>query len=236
MTITQTAPSDPDTSPVLRPRRGLAPLAAATGCVAAAIALAVAAVRTRAGQEFDQELMLMLSLRGGIAGQLAEAMTSSGIVVFALACVTVAIVAACLRPVRGAIPGILVMFVGANLTTQTVKHLLARPDLIAGASGLNSFPSGHATLACGAVCALLLAPPTWLTSLTLPPAAVGATLIGVGVIAAGWHRPSDVVGAALVAAAWTLAVTGVLRLARRSGSPADSGGRTRRSFAPETAG
>ncbi|WP_164987407.1 phosphatase PAP2 family protein [Propioniciclava flava] len=93
----------------------------------------------------------------------------------------------------------------------------------------NSFPSGHAALAWGATCALVLAPRTWLRGLALPVAAVGSLLISIGVVAAGWHRPSDVLGAALLAAAWGWGVHGLTLL---GGRPSGSGRRGRRWATP----
>src|SRR5699024_1991314 len=66
----------------------------------------------------------------------------------------------------------------------------------------NSFPSGHTTLAATAMIALVLA--AGRARLVLAPlGAVWATAVGVGTLVAGWHRPSDVIGAMAVVAAWT---------------------------------
>lgn len=98
-----------------------------------------------------------------------------------------------------------VLICGANLTTQLLKHSIVRPEYgidpdraFAG----NSFPSGHTTVAASVALALVLA---------LPPAARGlggvlggayAAIVGIGTLSAGWHRPSDAIGAYLVAGGW----------------------------------
>lgn len=92
------------------------------------------------------------------------------------------------------------------LTTEVLKHwVLERPDLLARTIYRNSFPSGHVTVAFSVgVAATLVVPPR----LRRPAAALtvlyGAA-IGIAVVAAGWHRPSDVVGAYLIVIAWAAA-------------------------------
>jgi len=99
------------------------------------------------------------------------------------------------------------VIVGAVCTTEVLKHwVLERPDLILRPLYRNSFPSGHATVAFSVgVAATLVVPPR-----LRRPAALLAVLyaggIGVAVVAAGWHRPSDVVGAYLATTAWAAAV------------------------------
>jgi membrane-associated phospholipid phosphatase len=95
------------------------------------------------------------------------------------------------------------VIIGAVCTTEVLKHwLLERPDLLARTLYRNSFPSGHTTVASAVgVAATLVVPPRW----RRPMAALAvlyAGAIGVAVVAAGWHRPSDVVGAYLVTTAW----------------------------------
>lgn len=99
------------------------------------------------------------------------------------------------------------VIVGAVLTTEVLKHwLLERPDLLAGPLYRNSFPSGHTTVAFSVGIAATLVVPPWLRRPTAVLAVLYAGAIGVAVIAAGWHRPSDVVGAYLLTVAWAAAV------------------------------
>lgn len=87
----------------------------------------------------------------------------------------------------------------ALLSTEILKHvLLGRPPLVASIIQDNSYPSGHSTVGMAVgVAAMLVVPPRLRTSTALGAAFVGAAF-GVAVVAAGWHRPSDVVGAYLV--------------------------------------
>lgn len=113
------------------------------------------------------------------------------------------------------------IILGANATTELVKHLVAAPRpgwlFWDGRSPLRatSWPSGHST----AVMSLVLA-----SMLTVPPrlrpavAALGGCLaIGVGysLLATGRHYPSDVIGGFLVATTWTLLTVATLRVANR---------------------
>ncbi len=119
------------------------------------------------------------------------------IAILAAACLGLA---ALRRHGRAAVAALLVI-VGANVTTQVLKHVvLERPDLGHGIH--NSLPSGHVTVVASAVAALLIVAPA---AARAPIAGVGtfATgLTGLSTIVAGWHRPSDVVTALLVCLGW----------------------------------
>jgi membrane-associated phospholipid phosphatase len=112
-----------------------------------------------------------------------------------------------------------VMVVGANLTTQVLKHsLLSRPLLIpGGVLHPNSYPSGHATAAASlAVAVFLVVPHRWRA-----PTALGTTIaaaaFGTATVVVGWHRPSDVIGAWFVVGAWAALSTAILLAIRGSG-------------------
>ncbi len=120
-----------------------------------------------------------------------------------------------------------VLFVGANVTTQFLKPLLAAPRQ-AGWLPDGIWPSGHMTAATSlALCVVLVAPPL------LRPYAVGAGTLGVvaaaySIVLIGSHYPSDVVGGMFVAGAWTaLVIAGLEAAAQRwpAGDPASVAGR-----------
>lgn len=93
---------------------------------------------------------------------------------------------------------------GANLTTQLLKPFLSRLDpLEAEASRIpGTFPSGHATVAMSLALAAVLVSPPGLRLLVAVTGAGYALLVGVALLALGWHYPSDVAGGYLVAAIW----------------------------------
>jgi len=128
---------------------------------------------------------------------------------------------------------ILVILIGANASTEVLKHLLAAsrpaplPDaLVAITKG--SFPSGHATAAMSlALCCVIAASARWRPWI----AALGATFtvaVSYSFLSLGWHYPSDVCAGYLVATTWTLlGIAGLLAVERRRvPGPADG---TRRS-------
>jgi membrane-associated phospholipid phosphatase len=123
--------------------------------------------------------------------------------------------------IRGGWPlgiGLGVMILGANVTTQALKRVIfTRPSItdqgeLAGVG--NSLPSGHTTVAMTiAVATLLVSPPRlrpWLGGI----ASTYAALVGAATVSAGWHRPSDVIAATLVAIGWGALVGAALILLR----------------------
>jgi membrane-associated phospholipid phosphatase len=109
--------------------------------------------------------------------------------------------------------GVLIVIVGANLTTQLAKTvLLDRMDQLDGLFYplSNSFPSGHATVAASlAVGLLLVVPPVLRVPIAIPSSLLVA-LVGVGTLALGWHRMADAIGGTLVATSWAAGVGAVL--------------------------
>ena len=109
--------------------------------------------------------------------------------------------------------------VGANITTQILKdYILTRPNLGVTTGAGNSLPSGHTTVAVTLSLALIVVAPQWFRS---PAAWIGwawTSLMGVSVMMEGWHRPSDVITAALIAGAWALALSPIERRPRHGAS------------------
>lgn len=98
------------------------------------------------------------------------------------------------------------VFVFANVSTQLLKLVLSHPRL-QGALGASypieiSYPSGHTTGAVSIGFAIwVTAPPRWRGWAALFGLAYGAA-VGLGVVLAGWHFVSDVIGAILVVGFW----------------------------------
>jgi hypothetical protein len=117
--------------------------------------------------------------------------------------------------------GVIVAVGGSILTTEVLKHTLTRPVTEQPTSiPFNSYPSGHATIGISLALGLVLVTAhhwRWLASIG---AAIVAVAFGTGVLTTGWHRPSDALGAFLVALAWFSAVAAVLVAWRGRGDPA----------------
>jgi hypothetical protein len=114
-----------------------------------------------------------------------------------------------------------VTVVGTDLLRTVVLH---RPDLVRSDSlyPFNTFPSGHtATAISCALAVVVLSPPAW-RGLAAVVAGSYAWFTASAVQTAGWHRPSDAIGAAFLGFA-AIAISAALVAQRR---PIGSGRRT----------
>ena len=206
--------------------RLLGALLASAASIAACWALAKAAVHTARGQRLDQLVLTAAQNDTGPMTRIVFPVLNTVTVPVIVAAILVAVVLALLQRRASMVVHLVVLVAGAAATTQVVKHLVI--DRTALAPGLdvtpNSFPSGHTTLAAAVAIALMLASPRHIRSLVALLGAAWTAVAGIGTIAGGWHRPSDVLGALLVVGAWTflvLAVDAVLAMIRaRAPEPA----------------
>ncbi|MGH8985764.1 MAG: phosphatase PAP2 family protein [Acidimicrobiia bacterium] len=187
-------------------------------CALLVVALYVVFVRTRVGQRIDDAA---LDGRATLAADdvqdaddLLQTISLSSVALLGGAVVLVGLA-------RGGLPlaGAAVMVLGgANVATQAMKEVLARPDLITGENHLgigNTLPSGHTTVAMSiAIAALIVAPRRYRGPIALVGVAY-AGAVGVAVLTAGWHRPSDTVAAFAMVIAWGAAAAAVLVAAER---------------------
>lgn len=123
------------------------------------------------------------------------------------AAIPVLVAAARRRPRIAAAVGIILL--GANVTTQLLKPLLAEPraaSLLGGVSPVSaaSWPSGHATAAMSLALCSVMAAPSRLRPFLAALGAAFAVAVSYSFLTLGWHYPSDVFGGFLVAATWTL--------------------------------
>lgn len=126
------------------------------------------------------------------------------------------------RPRYAAVMTVIVL--GANLTTQLLKPLLAAPRP-SGVSSLYidaaSWPSGHATAAMTLVLCAVLAAPARYRPVVGAAMAAFAIAVCYSFLELHWHYPSDVLGGFLVASVWGLA--GASYLFARDPRPALAG-------------
>ena len=193
------------------------PVAAALGLLAALCALAAGAlfavaVHTSEGQRIDDlarggEALTAFPRAHAATERLLETISVSSLLLFGGGIMAFALVRG--RPWLAAGAGVAV--VGANLTTQALKARFDRPDLAGGGPTIDgAWPSGHVTVAMSLAMALVLVAPAGLRWTTALAGCAYATAVGLAVIALDWHRPSEVVGAYLVAVGWTAAVAALL--------------------------
>jgi membrane-associated phospholipid phosphatase len=129
--------------------------------------------------------------------------------------VLVPLIVALLRGRPRVVLAIGVIVLGANASTEVLKHILAAPrpaSLFGGFSPLPpaSWPSGHSTAAMSLVLATVLAVPNRLRPAAAALGALLAIAVGYSVLATGLHYPSDVFGGFLVAGTWTLTAVAAL--------------------------
>lgn len=207
------------------------PVAAWLACAGALVLLTLVAYGVGHAQRLDATALSDLSAPpGSTTASLAEAIAflADPLPLLLMLAALCALALRRGRPVDAA--AAVVVVVGANLTTQILKMLLAHPRYqpVLGWDQINAvaFPSGHATAAASiAVAFALVVPRSWRGGAV----AIGTGFVlavGCSVVALGWHFPSDVAGGVLVAFGWGFAVVALRRIATpRSEPPPDQLGR-----------
>lgn len=173
-------------------------------------------VRTETGQSYDE--IVVTGFRDALPGWLAAALDPFLIsdnyvvpavplnptVIVSLLIGTAAIVVTIVRK-RWLL---LVQFVALAVLCYAatfLKELLPRPYLIdTQTPHANSAPSGHTILAAAASALLLIAVPRVWRAVCAVITAGFTAVIGLSVIAGGWHRPTDVVMSVLLVGGLTL--------------------------------
>jgi membrane-associated phospholipid phosphatase len=205
------------------PMRPKTALLGAAACTAMLGLVWFAAFHIGFFQRLDQSIYMQfgdLTTRpriSGIAGRFVSLFDPNPYVYLAL----VPLVVALLRGRPRVVLAVGAIILGANVTTEVLKHLLGAPrpgSLFPGGVApvsAHSFPSGHSTAVMSLVLASVLAAPARLRPAV---AALGASLaiaVGYSLLATGVHFPSDVPGGFLVATIWTLCAVAALVAAER---------------------
>lgn len=174
-------------------------------CLALVAVLYVLAVHTSWGQRIDDAAVDGRTLRPSVLSATDRVLNTISVASLALGGIAIMLVALVRdRPHLALAAGVVI--VGANVTTQILKTgILDRPDLVGPPDPLgvmNSFPSGHSTVAMALAVGFVLVVPTAARTIAAIGGLVYATLVGAGTVTAGWHRPSDVIAAYLIVMAW----------------------------------
>jgi membrane-associated phospholipid phosphatase len=188
--------------------------AAAATCIAAFVILLTVVYTTERGAAADERALQGFGeLQRPRLAEIADAIAhGADPVPFALlSAALVAIAFLRRRPVLGVAVGALLL--GANVTTQILKQVLANPRGTFGEYefAAEAFPSGHATAAMSLALAAVVVAPGRLRPLVGFIAAGFALAVGFAIVSLDWHFPSDIAGGYLVAAAWCFAVLGATR-------------------------
>lgn len=111
----------------------------------------------------------------------------------------------------------------AIVASQLMKDQFERPQLLQ-LDELNTFPSGHMTVFAAVVCALIWAVPQKIRAATAVAGAALMALAAYQLLAYGWHRPSDLIGAfGLTLATFSLAALVSPRSAAQAAGPGPAG-------------
>jgi len=189
-------------------------LSAAAACVVALMALLVVVYESERGAVADERALegfgeLQRPRLVELADAVANAADPAPFALITVVLVLFAVVRS--GVVRGLGAG--TILVGANVTTQVLKPILANPRGTFGEYGVaaEAFPSGHATAAMSIALVAVVVAPRRLRPLVAVGAAGFALAVGFSITALDWHFPSDVAGGYLVAAAWCFGVLGAVR-------------------------
>jgi membrane-associated phospholipid phosphatase len=194
---------------------------AAAAAAVLALLVYIVSVHTALGQRFDNAALL------GAHGQrnstrlgdvsLLRRITVDSFVIVLLIIIGIGVVRR--RPRLGiAVAAAAAVAVGATHVLRT--HLLDRPTLVRSDAFFpsNTFPSGHtATATAVALALVVVCPPAW-RGVAAVVAGSYAWITATAVLTAGWHRPSDAIGAALLGFAVVAATAAVIAAVRPIGS------------------
>jgi membrane-associated phospholipid phosphatase len=192
-------------------------LAAAALATVLAAAVYLVFVRTSLGQRFDNAARLgselgHASTRSNDVSQLQRISADS----FAVVLAGIALFGIMRRRPRLGVAAAVAAGIAVVGTDILKSYLLGRPDLIGGALAANTFPSGHTATAIACALALVMVtPPRW-RGLSAVVAGSYAWITAAQVQTAGWHRPSDAIGAALLAFAAVATIAALLSYWRPS--------------------
>jgi membrane-associated phospholipid phosphatase len=196
------------------------PLTTALVALVAFFAIYGLAVRTEVGQHADEAAL--------VGGRSAPERAQSGadrllrfISIGSLAAAVIALGALAWlwrRPWLIALPAAIVVV--SLLATEAFKlAILERPDLWPSTLEGNTFPSGHTTIATSLGLSAVLVAPTRARGVVALAAALFAGGVGILVVTADWHRPSDSLGSF----ALTLAIAAGIVALLQARAPAELG-------------
>ena len=194
-------------------------IAASAACVAAFAGLLVIAYASEPATALDAIALDQFSepLRRPLLARAARDVAElADPVPFALLSATLCLLALTLRGLREAL-AVGVLLAGANVATQLLKPVLARPRGTLGGwiLGPEAFPSGHATAAMSLALAAVIVSSRAARPLIAAGGAAFAISVGFALVALDAHFPSDVTGGYRMAGAWCFAVMAGLVVAER---------------------
>jgi membrane-associated phospholipid phosphatase len=196
------------------------PLAIAAVALVAFFAIYGVAVQTRVGQRADEAALV----GGRSAPQRAQSGASRLLRFISVGSLGAAVIALGALAWLWRRPWLIVLpaaIVGLSvLATELFKLvILERPDLWPSTLEGNSYPSGHTTIATSLGLSAVLIAPTRLRGIVALLAVLFVGGVGILVVTADWHRPSDSLGSY----ALTLAIVAAIVAALQRWGPEEAG-------------
>jgi hypothetical protein len=188
------------------------PLVTALVALAVFFAIYGVAVRTQVGQRADEAALVgrrsAPQRAQSAANRLLRFITIGSLVAAVIALGALAWLWR--RPWLIALPAAIV---GASLlATEAFKlAILDRPDLWPSRLVENTYPSGHTTIAASLGLSAVLIAPTRLRGIVALVAALFVGGVGILVVTANWHRPSDPLGSYALTLAITAGIVALLQ-------------------------
>jgi hypothetical protein len=190
---------------------------AAAVCVALAAGTYLLLVRTRLGQRFDNAALIG-SQQQSLSSRLRDYYFLEHIRAgtFAAVLIVIAVYGVVRRRPRAGLAMAGAAFLAVVCTDLAKNQILTRPFLVPSDAirQNNTFPSGHTATAIGCALALVVLSPPIIRGLVALLAGSYSWIVAADVQTAGWHRPSDAIGASLLAFA-TIAVCAAVVCWRR---------------------
>jgi membrane-associated phospholipid phosphatase len=188
----------------------------ALGAVAVLCACYAGLSLTARGQLVDdQALFGWFAAPAALRARLPQVLTRVDVTTVALMAVLLVVTATVRRQVLPALVAGATLGAAAG-SAEVLKYVLPRPEHAEDATaavygkGLNTFPSGHATLATAVVLGLVLVVSNRWRPLVGMLGVVWASVVAAGTGAAFLHRPGDAIGGLALAACWVAAGTALL--------------------------
>jgi len=205
-------PASADAAEDVRTKLALRLVLTAAICVVLAAVTYLILVRTTLGQRFDNAALI------GSEQQSASSRASDYYFLeriragtFAVVLIGIALFGVVRRRPRAGVALAFAAFLAVVGTDISKNWILTRPLLLHSnlTPNANTFPSGHTATALGCALALVVLSPPILRGLLAILAGSYSWIVAADVQTAGWHRPSDAIGAAFLAFA-TIAVIAAL--------------------------
>jgi membrane-associated phospholipid phosphatase len=182
-------------------------------CAALLATVYLLAVWTSPGQRFEDAVLRAADLSAGTTEQGRAIDTLDSITAPSVIAVVILVLGIGLLRRKLSLGFLAVAVIAASvITAELLQRSVLRPVLLHHGYRREdqSFPSGHAAVAMSVMCALVMVVPYRFRGPVVFLTSLWAASVGVATVMAGWHRPSDTIGADLIVVSYACAAVAVL--------------------------